>query len=349
MSDGIHIPPSRPTAELGDFPIARATAAVFAVIGLAASAALLAPYIVRRGFCGVGGGCDRVAHSSYSAILGVPRPLIGVVAFALLIGVIVARGSLARRASLVAGVAFLLEGIHLLALQAFVLHAWCPFCVVIDLSSIVAGVALAIDFARSKRAEERGWLRPLVFSGAGVAAFAVPLLLALTQKPVVSGEPIAALPKSEGKLVLREFVDLECPYCRMTHVALKKVLKDRPDVTIERRHVPLAMHEHAEVAAIAACCAGEQAKEDSFVDAVMTSDDEPTAANCRAVAASLGLDVPKWEACMTSGRAKPRIDADKELAAATKVPGLPTIDLDGERHVGALDEAAAAAFLARHR
>lgn len=346
MGDRIHTPrfsPSPPDPK--SFHPARVTAAISAVIGLAASAALLAPYIVRRGFCGVGGGCDRVAHSSYSAILGVPRPLIGVVAFTLLLIVIIARGPLARRASLLAGAVFLLEGIHLLAIQAFVLHAWCPFCVVIDVSSIVAGVALAIDF----RNRERGWLRPRIFSAAAAAALLAPLLLSFTQKPVVSGQPIAALPKSDGKLVLREFVDLECPYCRMTHVALTKVLKERPDVTIERRHVPLAMHEHAEVAAIAACCAGEQHKEDPFVDAVMTSDNEPTADHCRAVAASLGLDLTKYDACCTSGRAKPRIDGDKALAVSTKVPGLPTIDLDGERHVGALDEAAAAAFLARHR
>lgn len=324
---------------------ARVTAAISAVIGLAASAALLAPYIVRRGFCGVGGGCDRVAHSSYSAVLGVPRPLIGVIAFAVLLVLVIAKGPLARRASLIAGAAFAIEGVHLLALQAFVLRAWCPFCVVIDVSSIVAGVALAIAF----RDREREWLKPAWFGPTAVAAFAMPLLLALTQKPVVSGHPIAALPKSEGKLVLREFVDLECPYCRMTHVALKKVLADRADVVIERRHVPLPIHPYAEIAAIAACCAGEQQKEELFVDAVMTSDEEPTAAHCRAVAASLGLDVEKWEACVVSGRAKPRLDADKELAEATKVPGLPTIDLDGERHVGALDDATAAAFLARHR
>jgi protein-disulfide isomerase len=323
---------------------ARVVAAISAVIGLAASAALLAPYIVRRGFCGAGGGCDKVAHSAYSAVLGVPRPVIGVIAFAALLTLIIAKGAFARRAALLAGVVFLLEGVHLLALQAFVLHAWCPFCVVIDVSSIVAGIAIAIDF----RHQERDWLKPAWFGPAALVAFLAPLLLSLTQKPVVRGEPIAALPKQEGKLVLREFVDLECPYCRMTHVALKKVLKDRPDVIIERRHVPLPMHEHAEVAAVAACCAGEQQKEEPFVDAVMTSDAEPNAKHCRDVAVSLGIDIPKWEACFTSGRAKKRIDEDVALANATKVPGLPTIDLDGERHVGALDEASAKAFLARH-
>ncbi len=321
----------------------RLVAAGSALVGLAASAALLAPYIVRRGFCGAGGGCDRVAHSAYSTLLGVPRSLIGVVAFAVLLFVVIARGEVARRVGRLLGFAFIVEGFHLLALQAFVIHAWCPFCVAIDIASIVGGGALLFE-----RAHERRWLRPGIASLAGVAAVATPLVLALSQPRVVSGEPIAALPKREGKIVLREFVDLECPYCRMTHVALKKALAARPDVVIERRHVPLAMHEHAEPAAVAACCAGEQEKEEAFVDAVMTSEVEPTPDFCRKVATTVGLDLAKFDECTKSGRAKKRIDDDKALATATKVPGLPTIDLDGERHIGALDEAGAAAFLSRH-
>jgi protein-disulfide isomerase/uncharacterized membrane protein len=328
----------------GPIQRSRLVAAGASIVGLAASAALLAPYIVRRGFCGAGGGCDRVAHSAYSTILGVPRPLLGVIAFAVLLFVVIARGEVARRVGRVLGFAFILEGLHLLAIQAFVLHAWCPFCVVIDVSSILAGVALL-----SERESERPWLRPGIAALTGVVAMVAPIALALSQPRVVSGEPIAALPKREGKIVLREFVDLECPYCRMTHVALKEALKDRPDVVVERRHVPLAMHEHAELAAVAACCAGEQSKEEPFVDAVMTSDTEPTEDECRKAAQAVGLDLAKFDECRKSGRQKKRIEDDKALAVATKVPGLPTIDLDGERHVGALDVAGAAAFLARHR
>ena len=272
-----------------------------------------------------------------------PRPLIGVVAFAVFLFVILAKGEVARRVSRLLGLVFILEGVHLLAIQAYVLHAFCPFCVVIDLASIAAGALLLAE-----RPSERPWLFPRALPLAGLGAFALPLVLALTQPPVVSGQPVAALPKQEGKTVLREYVDLECPYCRMTHVALKKVLEARPDVVIERRHVPLSIHEHAEVAAVAACCASEQSKEDSFVDAVMSSDVEPTAEYCRSVAAKIGLDLARFDECCKSERPKKRIDDDKALAVSSKVPGLPTIEFDGERHVGALDEKGAAAFLARH-
>ncbi len=56
----------------------RLVAAIAAVFGLAASAALFAPYVVKKGFCGEGGGCDAVARSAYSTLFGVPRPIIDV-------------------------------------------------------------------------------------------------------------------------------------------------------------------------------------------------------------------------------------------------------------------------------
>jgi len=328
--------------------IARATAAIAALAGVAASAALLAPYIVRRGFCGAGGGCDRVAHSAYATLFGIPRPLIGVVAFLGLLALVMMRGSFARRLGALLAVPFIVEGLHLLYIQKFILHAWCPFCVVIDLSSIVVGAAMLVEWGSVERERDRDWLWPRRLIGLGVAAFVAPLVLALTRPPVVASQPIAEVGRRDGKLVLREFIDLECPYCRMTHVALKKALTARPDIVIERRHVPLAMHEHAEVAAIAACCAAEQGAEDKFVDAVMTTEEAPSEVNCTRHAITLGLDVKKFVDCCQSERPKKRIDDDKALATATKVPGLPTIDLEGERHVGALDEAGAKTFLARH-
>jgi protein-disulfide isomerase len=66
------------------------------------------------------------------------------------------------------------------------------------------------------------------------------------------------------------------------------------------------------------------------------------------VATMLSLDLTKWDDCRASGRPKARIAADEALADATGVEGLPTIDVEGERVVGELDEASATALLARH-
>jgi uncharacterized membrane protein/predicted DsbA family dithiol-disulfide isomerase len=325
----------------------RVVAAVCALAGLVASAALFAPYVSGHAFCKPGGGCDQVAQSAYATVLGVPRAAIGLVAFAALLVIAIYRGERIRGLAAVVGGAFILEGAHLLLVQAFVLHAICPFCVVVDLASIVAGAALIADFAMH-RGGERAWLYPGRFATLGALAAFGPMLLATTQPRALTTVKIDKVPSAEGKLVLREFVDLECPFCRKTHVALKKALAGRTDVIVERRHVPLAMHAHAETAAVAACCAAEQGAEDKFVDAIVSLDEPPDEPICRKIALTIGLDSAKYDACRKSERPKKRIEADVALASQLKVEGLPTIDLDGERHIGALDDERAAAFLARH-
>lgn len=327
---------------------ARWVAAVAAVVGLAASAALFAPYVVKRGFCAEGGGCDAVAHSAYSTLFGVPRPILGVLGFTALLTFVIWRGGVLRRFAPLVGLTFLVEGVHLLAIQAFILHRFCPFCVVIDFASILAGIALFTEWKTMPQEAERPWLKPGVAAPAAMIAFVAPLLVAAAKPAPAPSSATAPIARKDGKLVLREFVDLECPYCRMTHVALKKALASRPDVVVERRHVPLPRHPNAMPAAIAACCAEEQGAEDKFVDAVMTSDADPDEAYCRKVAGEIGLDLAKFDACRTSERPKKRIETDVALYKSTNVPGLPTLELDGERHIGALDEQSAASWLAQH-
>jgi protein-disulfide isomerase len=155
-------------------------------------------------------------------------------------------------------------------------------------------------------------------------------------------------PDADGRMVLREFIDLQCPYCRVTVKTLAPILASRPDIRIERRHVPLPFHDHALEGAVAACCAAEQGAEDKFVDAVVSIDSPPSASVCRAAAEQIGLDLSRFEDCRKSDRPSVRIEADKRLFTETHARGLPTIDLDGERHAGALDEKSAKELFDRH-
>lgn len=51
----------------------------------------------------------------------------------------------------------------------------------------------------------------------------------------------------------------------------------------------------------------------------------------------------KYDACRTSAAPLKRLEDDAKLADRLKVEGLPTLDLEGERHVGALDDHTAVA------
>lgn len=85
--------------------------------------------------CSVGGGCDRVQSSHFSSILGVPVALIGAVGYAVIL-VVAWFGTTPRGANaawmprvllLLTTVAFAFSA-YLTSLEAWVIHAWCPYC-----------------------------------------------------------------------------------------------------------------------------------------------------------------------------------------------------------------------------
>src|ERR1700722_19240885 len=105
------------------------------LLGLGASAVLLVDYVRSSPvFCAEGGGCDAVKHSPLAALLGVPTPLVGVLGFAVLGALFLARGRRVRAAcaalALVGGVI----GLGLIAAQLAMGHV-CPYCMVVDTSA----------------------------------------------------------------------------------------------------------------------------------------------------------------------------------------------------------------------
>ena len=107
-----------------------------AVIGLVVSGYLFITYTTGGPIqCGVGHGCDTVRASAYASFFGVPTPVYGLLFYLLLaIGVIIRwqRGLL-----ILTGVG-LITSAYLTYLEAFVIHAWCFWCVVSALLTVAA-------------------------------------------------------------------------------------------------------------------------------------------------------------------------------------------------------------------
>lgn len=344
-------PTAKPTTTPKRVTAMRIVAALAALTALVASGMLIAPHVVGSSFCAPGAGCDVVSKSAFSKILGVPVAFLGAFAYAIGLAAVTAPGHTSRKLAPGIGGVAIVAALTFLYLQKFVIGAWCIFCVVVDLSSIVFGLALIAEWLATRpHATPRHPFFPTPIAIAGVLAVSLPVFAATKRPPPPKpGALVEPVGRQGGKLVLREFVDLECPYCRATHQVLREKLKARPDIVIERHHVPLPRHQYARGAAIAACCASEQGAEERFIDAVVDQDVEPTASFCRGVAEKLGLDVSKFDACVSSDRPIKRIEASKALLDKTGFVGLPTVDLEEERSLGLLDDARADAFLGRHK
>ena len=129
---------------LGDRAL-RLGAAVVALAGVAVAGYLTyVHYRPESLICTGGGGCETVQESTYAELLGVPVALLGLGAYLAVLALLLLDTELAR--TLAAGVS--LGGLafagYLVAVQAFVVDAWCVWCLVNDLAIVPALAALTI-------------------------------------------------------------------------------------------------------------------------------------------------------------------------------------------------------------
>lgn len=99
-------------------------------------------------------GCDTVAQSKYSVLLGIPLSLLGAIFYAVTIVLITyyLQRKTKRGLQQVLLVAIFggLFSLYLFALQAFVIQAWCFYCVVSDTIGVIS-MLLAIYLLRTEK------------------------------------------------------------------------------------------------------------------------------------------------------------------------------------------------------
>lgn len=132
----------------------------------------------------------------------------------------------------------------------------------------------------------------------------------------------------DAALVLLEFSDYECPYCvrfnRQTLPALKANYIDTGKLKLVTRDLPLTFHERAIEAALAANCAAEQGRYEAMREALYDPRNALSPALYRGLAARLGLDTARFEACLLDPRGLDEIERDAALAARLGVDGTPS-------------------------
>jgi protein-disulfide isomerase len=308
---------------------------IAAAIGLVASCVLAADYASSSSLvCGLQGGCAEVESSAYAALIGIPTPWFGVLFFAVS-AALLATGRRSRFSHLWMATGAL-AGFTFIALQAFVIAAWCKFCVAADISAIFLGVVHLL--AQRRRSELSTRYRAVVLPTVGVLAVGLASLI-LWPSTKSSRSPEAG-PQSAATIV--EFMDFQCPGCRKLHSLLREVASEVSEpITIERKHVPLPRHAHAMDAARAFCCAEEQElpaeKLEQLADVFFSSSDLSPEA-CQEQALLLGVDATRYQKCVNGRDVDARIAGDGKEARARGLRGLPTFFVKGKRFEGVPDK-----------
>lgn len=127
--------------------------AIVALLGLADATFLTVGHLTGDdAVCGSALGCSTVLGSAYATIRGIPTAAFGAVAYFTVfsLAVLAAFGYTRMRGFLVIVVSLMFAAsLYFLYLQAFVLHAFCPFCLFsAALTFLMAGLLLAFPAPR---------------------------------------------------------------------------------------------------------------------------------------------------------------------------------------------------------
>jgi protein-disulfide isomerase len=144
---------------------------------------------------------------------------------------------------------------------------------------------------------------------------------------------------SDALVTIVEFSEFECPYCgvysRDTFPQIDEAYIKTGKVKYVFRDFPLSFHEHAQKAAEAAGCAGEQGKFWEYHDKLFANQSALTVDNLKQYAKDLGLDTAKFDQCLDSGVRAAEVAKDVADAQNYRVSSTPTFFINGIKLKGA--------------
>lgn len=189
-----------------------------------------------------------------------------------------------------------------------------------------------------------------------VAVIAVIVLVSLNARPTVySGDfvkvekkewPMAdgkALGPADASVVVREFSDFQCPYCRQFHESIQDRLVEEyvttGKVRFEYHHFIVidgnVGGSESRNAAQASECAADQGMFWDYMDTLFANQKGEgvgsfTDPRLRAFAEYLGLDMQKFNSCLNSARAASNVTADEAQGRARGVRGTPSVFINDQ-------------------
>ncbi|MFA6524327.1 MAG: thioredoxin domain-containing protein [Candidatus Paceibacterota bacterium] len=148
-------------------------------------------------------------------------------------------------------------------------------------------------------------------------------------EPVSINDHILGNP--DAKIVIVEYSDSECPFCKIFHTTMYQVItKYDGKVAWVYRHYPIVqLHPKAFNESVAMECASEQGGNDTFwkyTDELYvrtTSNNRLDVTELPKIAKDIGLDLISFNDCLTNEKTKGKVQADMDSGNKAGVNGTP--------------------------
>jgi len=144
-----------------------------------------------------------------------------------------------------------------------------------------------------------------------------------------------ALGPNPAKVVVVVMSDFQCPVCRRITDATHQIPEDFPgDVRVEFWNLALAMHQHAEDAAVAALAAQRQGKFWEMHDLLFANQGALDADAVAGYAQQAGVDMTRWKKDVADPALRKRVQHEVEVAGTLGARATPAFLVNGKLSVG---------------
>lgn len=134
---------------------------------------------------------------------------------------------------------------------------------------------------------------------------------------------------ADSNIVLVEFFDFSCGYCKRLSPIMKKVVESNPDIKVVFKPITF-VSSISKYAAQAALAAAKQGKFMPMYNAMLDAPERLTEDGINQTAQKLGLDMEKFLNDANSEEAKTTIANVAELANKVQIHGVPALVLNGK-------------------
>ncbi len=190
--------------------------------------------------------------------------------------------------------------------------------------------------SRQAREEARKKLRDTWLREAGFQ-----LLLEPPRAPVTLSPQDPAEGPENAPVVIVEFSDFQCPYCRRVARTLKRIRRRYGElVRVVHKPFPIASHSRSRAAAEAALCAADQGKYEAFHDWIFEHGNQLGDEQLAGEAKALGLDMDAFNSCYGSKAHDAYIQASITQGRILGVTATPSFFINGRFLEGAQPEEA---------
>jgi protein-disulfide isomerase len=139
----------------------------------------------------------------------------------------------------------------------------------------------------------------------------------------------------DGDVMLVEFFDYRCPYCKAVSAGLMDTIRSDGHVRLVMKEFPI-LGADSEYAAKAALAAHRQGKYGELHEAMMMFKSKITPDDVKRIADTMGIDVPRMERDMVSPEIAGMIQRNNDLARSIGITGTPSFVISDQLVPGAV-------------